>query len=918
MLLGRDAERAAIERLLADARVGTSGTLLISGEPGIGKSSLLAYAAASARGMRVLSARGVEEEASIPFAGLLELLRPVLEYVESLPAPQAAALRAALALGPGVSGERLVIGAATLGILAAASEAHPLCVIVDDAHWLDQASAEAVLFAARRLLADPVAIIVGVRSGEASPLADARLPALELTGLDLGASEALLAHERAGSLPDGSAERLFRATGGNPLALIELAGEAEGVAGSLVEGPLPIATTVERAFAGRAARLSEPARRSLLVAAAAATADLGLMARAGGLLGVDIATLQEAEAAGLVVVSDGRVQFRHPLVRSAVYNAALPAERRAVHAALAQTLSDERSADERAWHLGAAAFGPDDTAADALAQAAERARERGAYAAAALAAERAARLTVADDVRGSRLYEAAWNAWIAGSWERAVSLLDEAAPLAADGEVAVDIGQLRGHVSLARGDAMVARDVFADAALRADHDTRRAALLWAEAAYAAFSAGRVQQMLEDARAAHASLPPGDDGVEACMAQLALGMALVLGGAGDEGPRALRTAVGMAGYPHLLEGPPLSWRWAIEAPLFLREARTARESFARLIASARERGISGALSPLVYLIARDAATTDRWPEARANYYEALELARDSGQPGEECAALAGLAWLEAREGREESCRAHAASALELAGAYGRGLYEAWALAALGDLELALGRPAEAVERLSEMVAALERLGIADVDLSPAPELTEALVQCGRGREAVAVSDDYRRRATAKGLPWALARAARAEGLVADDEAFPARFEQALRWHESTPDTFERAHSELAYGERLRRARRRGDARTHLRAAFAAFQQLGAEPWAERARLELAATGETARKRDPSTLDQLTPRELQIALDLASGLTTREAAAKLYLSPKTVEYHLRSVYRKLGIASRAELAEAFARADRDSTY
>ena len=245
--------------------------------------------------------------------------------------------------------------------------------------------------------------------------------------------------------------------------------------------------------------------------------------------------------------------------------------------------------------------------------------------------------------------------------------------------------------------------------------------------------------------------------------------------------------------------------------------------------------------------------------------------------------------------------------------GAGSHEAWALAALGDLELALGRPAEAVERLSDMSAALERLEIADVDLSPAPELAEALVQCGRGAEAAGVAGAYRHRAAAKGQPWALARAARAEGLVAGDEAFPDWFEQALRWHEATPDTFERARSELAYGERLRRARRRGDARSHLRAAFATFQQLGAEPWAERARLELAATGETARKRDPSTLDQLTPRELQIALDLASGLTTREAAAKLYLSPKTIEYHLRSVYRKLGVATRSALAEALARAD-----
>ena len=838
----------------------------------------------------------------------------MLGHLDSLPGPQAAALSSALALGPAVSSGRLAIGAATLGLLAAAADDWPLCLLVDDAQWLDGPSAEAVLFAARRLLADPVAIIVAVRTGEASPLADAGLPALELRGLDLDTSEALLALERGGPVPDGSAERLFRATGGNPLALIELAGEAEAVAGSLVETPLAIATTVERAFAGRIARLSDQARRSLLLAAAASNADLGLLAAASRLLAIDIAALQEAEAAGLIAIADGRARFRHPLVRSAVHNAADPVERREVHAALARELDDERHADERAWHLGLAAFGPDDEAADALAQAAGRARERGAYSAAALTAERSARLTANDAVRGQRLVEAASNAWIAGGGERAVSLLDEAASLAVDGDVALDSAHLRGHVGLARGDALAAREVFIGAAKLAEvHDARRAALLWAEASYASFSAGHVEGMLEDARAARAVLPRNDSGPEACMAQLALGMALVFSGADDEGPRMLRSAVAMESYGRLLDGPALLWRWSVEAPLFLREARTARESFTSAHRSrTRSRNARRALADPLPLGARRShdRSLGRGPcallrggRSRPRHGPARRGVRGALGPG-----LARGA-----RGQEESCRAHAADAIGLAREYGRSLYEAWALAALGDLELALGKPAEAVERLTTMQGLLERLGIGDVDLSPAPELAEALVQCGRGAEAAAVAGDYRRRAAAKGQPWALARAARAEGLVADDESFASWFEQGLRWHESTPDTFERARSELAYGERLRRVRRRGDARSHLRAAFAAFRQLGAEPWAERARLELAASGETTRKRDPSTIDQLTPRELQIALDLASGLTTREAAAKLYLSPKTVEFHLRSVYRKLGIASRAQLTEAFARAD-----
>jgi DNA-binding CsgD family transcriptional regulator len=913
MLLGRDAERAEIERLLADARVGTSGVLVVSGEPGIGKSALLGHAATRAEGMRVLTARGVERESSIPFAGLLELLRPVIEHVELLPGPQAAALRSALALGPGMEGDRLVIGAATLGVLAAAADERPLCVLVDDAHWLDAPSAEAIAFAARRLLADPVAIVVAVRTGEPSALADARLPGLALAGLDLAACEALLVRERDGAVPEGSAERLFRATGGNPLALIELAGEAEVVAASLVEGPVPVATAIERAFAARVARLPAMTRRALLVVAAASRPELGPIAEAAGLLAIDPAALQDAEAAGLVRAAHGAIEFRHPLVRSAVYSAAAPAERRAAHGALAHTLAGDHLADERAWHLGAAAFEPDDEPADALAGAAARARERGAYAAASLTAERAARLTAGDELRGRRLLEAAANAWVAGSAARAVALLDEAAPLATGDEAIAEVADIRGRVALGRGEAMRAREIFKDAAERASHDPRRAAVLWAEASYAGFVAGRMQPMLDDARAACAALPVDDGGAEACAARLALGMALVFGGADSQGPETLRTAIAMPGYERLLEGSPLIWHWALGAPLFLRESRTARESFERAIAAARERGVAGALPPLLGLLARDAATTDRWPIARALYHESADLAGDAGQPGEECAALAGLAWLEAREGRELDCRDHAARALELAREYGRGLYECWALAALGELELALGRPAEAVARLGDMTAALERLGIADVDLSPAPELVEALVQGGRDEEARAAAEAYRHRAGAKGQPWALARAARAQGLVAGDDAFPALFDEALRLHDATPDTFERARSQLAYGERLRRARRRGDARAHLRGALAAFQQLGAETWAERARLELAATGETTRKRDPSTLDQLTPRELQVALDLASGLTTREAAAKLYLSPKTIEYHLRSVYRKLGIASRAELWEAFAQAD-----
>ena len=619
------------------------------------------------------------------------------------------------------------------------------------------------------------------------------------------------------------------------------------------------------------------------------------------LLGIDIAALQEAEAAGLVAVADGHIEFRHPLVRSAVHSAAEPAERRAVHAALAQTLTDERDADERAWHLGAAAFGPDDGAADALARAAERARVRGAYAVAAMTAERAARLTADDGARGRRLLEAASNAWIAGSGEHTVSLLDEAEPLARDDEVRVGIATLRGYVTLARGDAMRARQVFLAAAQLVAHDPRRAALLWAEAAFASLCAGQVKSMVDDARAACAALPAHDEGIEACAAHIALGMALVLAGAGNEGPSTLRAAVTMAGYEGLCDGPPLLGRWARRsAALPARGAHGARVARARSHLRARSRPGGGAPDHCF--------TSSRGTPPRP--IAGPRLARATTKPWSwriTPASRATSAWpspgsrgsMRAKGGRRAAARtppprSHSrASTVAAPSRPGRSRPSATSSSRSGDRQ-------EAIERLADVTATLERLGIADVDLQPAPELVEALVQCGRSDEAATAAAAYRGQAAAKGQPWALARAARADGLVAGDAAFAELFDEALRWHEATPDTFERARSELAYGERLRRVRRRGDARLHLRNAFTAFHQLGAASWAERARLELAATGETTRKRDPSTLDQLTPRELQVALDLASGLTTREAASKLYLSPKTIEFHLRSVYRKLGIA------------------
>jgi class 3 adenylate cyclase len=343
-------------------------------------------------------------------------------------------------------------------------------------------------------------------------------------------------------------------------------------------------------------------------------------------------------------------------------------------------------------------------------------------------------------------------------------------------------------------------------------------------------------------------------------------------------------------------------------LWLREADAGRDLLDRALVQARDRAPTAALPVVLFFLGRDAFATNRWPLARAMYEDAMRVARETTQLTWLAGPVSGLAWLDALEGRADVCRANAAEGLQLSETLGMGLYRAWAMIALGMLELGLGHPDEALRRLSDCESFLQQISIIDPDLSPAPDIVDTLVRLGRDTEAREVAARYAAAAAAKGQPFALARAARAHALVADDQHFADLFAIALRHHESTPDAFERARTQLYFGERLRRTRKRVEARKHLRAALKAFDELGAAPWGERAIAELQASGETARVRDDRYRQQLTPQELQVALTLAEGTTTREAAARLYLSPKTVEYHLRHVYDKLEIRSREELRAA----------
>jgi DNA-binding CsgD family transcriptional regulator len=896
MLLGRGRELERIRALLDGARDGLSGVLAIAGEAGIGKSSLLEWAAAQADGMHVLRAQGVESEARLPFGGLFELLRPALDELERLPAPQAEALAGALALRPAREHDRFAVGAATLGLLAVYADDAPVLVLVDDANWLDGSSGDALRFAFRRLVADPIAVLVAVRDGASSFVDGAGIEMLHVGGLDVDATGELLRRGTPGASAE-TVERLHRTTGGNPLALIELAGREP------TEAALAAPLRVAQAHLELAHDLPETTRCLLVLLAATDAGELSVLEHAAGRLGLQLTDVAAAEEVGLVEVRGAAVEFRHPLTRSAIYGSATPEERRSAHRALADSLPD-READRRAWHLALAAVGADEPASSALEQAGARARERSAYDVASHAFERAASLSDDDDRRAFLLFSAADAASLAGLADRALALLDDAA--ASDPRPALqnEIERLRGQITLRRGPVAEARQILRAAAERAQSPE-----LYAEAGEAAFFAGDANDARACGERAAELAAAGADDRANFFGRMAAGMGRLLVGEPD-GADLIREAVAILERSDELERDPRLLVWATAGPLWLRETGVGDDMVERALVAARAQSAAGVLPNLLGHVAVAAAGGNDYVEAHATFDEAIHLARETGQSVVLCAALARLALVDARCGRHALALERAEEGLGLARELGAHLFEIWALGSLGELELVRGDAGTAGAHYEELQVVLRRHGISDVDLSPAPELVELALRTGRSAEAPALASAVHAAASAKGQPWALARATRALALVAPDDAFGGEFERALDLHADTPDVFEAARTRLAYGSRLRRSGLRVRAREQLRTAHAEFEELGAEPWAEIARTELAATGETARRRHPATLADLTPQELKVALLLAQGKTTREAASALFLSPKTIEYHLRNAYRKLGVRSRDELAAALA--------
>ncbi|MFG2101077.1 AAA family ATPase [Micromonospora echinaurantiaca] len=883
MLYGRSAEISELDEVIARARAGVGGAVVLRGEAGVGKTALLEAAAARGGAMRVLRTTGVKAESDLAFAALHQVLWPVTGSLDALPEPQRDAVRAALGLAAGTAGDRYLLGAGVLSLLAEAAAPDGLICVIDDFQWVDRASADALLFAARRLRTEKIAMLFAVR-GDA-PVKGASVT-VDVRGLPAVAAVELLASRWA--VPPGVARELVALTGANPLALGEIAARltpAQLAGREPLPDPLPGGV---RLFGDRVAALSAAARLFALVAALEAGLDLVLRATdrlsAPGTARPDAdpgvrtgrAALAELEEAGLAELAGTRVHFRHPLIRSAVYEATTPAEIRRAHAVLAELTEGDR----RAWHLAGAALGQDERVAAELVAAAERARDRGGYATAATALARAAELTPEPYARATRLKDAAVAAWLGGRPGQAESLLAEARDLAgADAGLVMEIAQVRGRFELNSGNAAEALRILA-AGDRLD--------MLADAAEAASYVGDPAAIIELGRRA-AAHPAG------FLRDTVAGIGLTLGG-DAAGPSLLRRALARVG--ELREAA--EYLWAAAAASQLGESDLAAEMADRAGRVGRVSGMTGQLPVVLEFVATAERLAGRLVSSQAVSEEGLELAREAGYENTVAAHLANLAVLAALRGDEETCERLAREALAIAVPHRVGLRAGVAAYALALLDLCLGRHAAAHDRFTALAAAGPGVGHPVVTWRTAPDRVEAAVGAGDDAGARAALAGYQRASAHAATPESHALLARCRGLVESSED---AFTEALRLH---TNSFEAARTALLLGERLRRAQRPGEARAHLRMAWETFERAGARPWARRAQGELRAAGESGQAPPPAVLDALTPQELRIASLVADGLSSKQIAAQLILSPRTVEYHLYKIYPKLGIGSRTELA------------
>lgn len=911
MLVGRDPERARLAAFLDSVRAGDGAALVVHGEPGVGKTALLEDLRSEADGMLVLDARGAEGEAVLPYAGLSELVAPVLELVDRLPGRRREALAGALALGEPQPGDRFGTYAATLSLLAEAAAEAPLLAVVDDAHWLDAESGEALRFSARRLRHERAGVVFAARAGECSTFEAAGIEGLHLSGLDAAASCELL-RRHAERVDDDVALAIHCATGGNPLALIELAQllEASELAGAApLPDPLPAGPNVEQAFGARVAALPEATQRALLTAAADAGGELAPVARALRLQGLETTALEPAEEARLVSLSEGRVEFAHPLLRSAVYGRAPARLRRQVHAALAEALvaSPSRRA-RRAWHLAASALDVSEPIALELEWVATQALARAAPIAAARASEAAARLTPASGDSVRRLLAAARAYHLAGTPEPALRVLERAVAATEDPLVLADARRLQAQVQTSCGAPGRSRALLTGEAIRVEpHDRARAAAMRLEAALVSVEMGELHEALRLAEQAWpVASAQGDAGLR-LFASIVLAATRILRGdaVGAEPLLVPARALTRSGELSVF-GPPAGLLSYVE--MWLGEHERAHELIATEVARLRA---DGALSALPYALATQAWAKfmlGDWRAAEAAATESLTTADELGQRPVASQPLVFLALIAGAQGRADEARGHIDRVRRIVDELGVGSMRTMIGWAEGRMALAAGAYDEAVIALDAAGRHSLEHGLEEPSVAAwAQDLAEAYARLGRIAEAEATLATLERQATRTGGRLAHAGAARCRGLLADDAHAEQHFRRAMEWHDCVTAPFERARTQLCFGERLRRARHRRDARDWLTSALRTFDALEAKPWSDRARRELAATGERARQRILTTADRLTPQELQVALLVAEGATNREAAAALFVTPKTIEFHLGHIYGKLGVRNRSALAK-----------
>lgn len=901
-LVGRARECAEIATLLDGARHGRGGSLVIRGEAGIGKTALIEQAAGLAEGMKVLRTIGVDAESDLAFAGLFGLLRPVVDRLDELIDTQARALAGALGLERSSATDRFLISAAVLGLLAVAAEERPVLCLIDDAQWLDQPSAEAVSFAARRLGADRIAMVFGLREGETRRFDGSGMPELVLAGLDEAAARQLIStHQREIGAP--VRERLLAGAAGNPLALLELPSgltDAQLTGQEPLPEAIPLTPRLQGLFRGRIEQLPSAARTTLLIAAADNTGELSAVLRAAAEFGLGPDALEPAERADLVRTVDDTIAFRHPLVRAAAYEAATLSERQRAHAALAQALSGDEHADRRVWHQAMASVAGDEEVAAALEASARRAQLRGGHASAASAFQRAAELTGDDARRTPRLAAAAQAAWDAGQTDSAAALIVRALP-GAGGILRARLLHLRGLIEARSGRTGDGVKTLTEA-IEASTDSSLTLEVLHDAVDAAFDIGdHVALRVFGQRAA--ALPartPRDSFNKAAVTGYAAQC--------EEDYRRAREAFGEAlGVARQLDDP-IVLLWAAQAASIGYETGAGIPYATRALELARRDGLLSLLSLALDQLGTELARTSQFDQAYAAAEEGYKLSAELGT-GHVACHLENMARVEATYGREADAREHAQQAITIARATGPKI-EAYTRATLGLLELTLGRTDQAASILLPLVTNPRGHQLPHQAFHPLPDAIEAVMRSSRN--AALIEEPLKRyREWVLAAPTDARRSllARCEALAGARPAEEA-FSEAVELADALP-AFERARTELLYGEWLRRERRRTDARPHLRLALEQFETLGAAPWASRAEAELRASGETARKRDPSTLDQLTPRETTIADLAASGLTNPEIGAQLFLSPRTVEYHLSKVFSKLGIASRSELIRRGAR-------